>query len=70
MLIAVAHLPATPEWEVKCALALHQYQDIEQVDALQRRIAEIVPAQLGDNAGVMGAGVLVLDRVEEITRLI
>lgn len=37
---------------------------------LQRRIAEIVPAQLGDNAGVMGAGVLVLDRVEEITRLI
>ena len=37
----IAHLPATPEWEVKCALALHQYQDIEQVDALQRRIAEM-----------------------------
>jgi glucokinase len=34
---------------------------------LQRRRAEIVPALLGDNAGVMGAGVLVLDRLENIT---
>lgn len=38
---AVAHLPSTPEWEVKCALALHQYQDIEHVQALRRRIAEM-----------------------------
>lgn len=29
---------------------------------LQARIAEIVPAQLGDNAGVMGAAALVLER--------
>jgi glucokinase len=34
---------------------------------LQRRTAEIVPALLGDNAGVMGAAVLVLDRLEGIT---
>lgn len=38
---AVAHLPSTPEWEVKCALALHQYQDIERVHALRRRVAEM-----------------------------
>jgi hypothetical protein len=38
---AVAHLPGTPEWEVKCALALHQYQDIEHAAALRRRVAEM-----------------------------
>lgn len=38
---AIAHLPATPEWEVKCALSLHQYQDIEHVSALRRRVAEM-----------------------------
>lgn len=32
---------------------------------LQARIAEIVPAQLGDNAGVMGAAALVLERTGE-----
>jgi glucokinase len=34
---------------------------------LQRQTAEIVPAVLGDNAGVMGAGALVLDRLEGLT---
>lgn len=34
---------------------------------LQRRTAEIVPARLGDSAGVVGAAVLVRDRLEEIT---
>lgn len=34
---------------------------------LQRRTAQIVPAELGDQAGVMGAAVLVLDRLENIT---
>lgn len=38
---AVAHLPGTPEWEVKCALALHQYQDIEHAAALRGRVAEM-----------------------------
>ncbi|MGH7665270.1 MAG: hypothetical protein ACRENI_13420 [Gemmatimonadaceae bacterium] len=41
MFIALAHLPATPEWEVKCALALHQWQDGEHANALLRRIAEM-----------------------------
>ena len=41
MEIAVAHLPATPEWEVKCALALHQWQDVEHADALRVRIGEM-----------------------------
>jgi glucokinase len=37
---------------------------------LQRRIAEIVPALLGDNAGVVGAAVLARDRVEGVTDII
>jgi hypothetical protein len=40
-LIALAHLPATPEWEVKCALALHQWLDISHANALRTRIAEM-----------------------------
>lgn len=34
---------------------------------LQHSTAHIVPARLGDNAGVMGAAVLVLDRLENVT---
>ena len=41
MRAALAHLPAAPEWEVKCALALHQWQDAGHADALRRRIAEM-----------------------------
>ena len=41
MTIAIAHLPGTPEWEVKCALALHQWQGAEHVDGLRRRINEL-----------------------------
>jgi hypothetical protein len=41
MEIALAHLPATPEWEVKCALALQQWQDGEHADAIGRRIGEM-----------------------------
>jgi hypothetical protein len=39
--IAVARLPATPEWEVKCALGLHQWQDGEHADAIRRRVSEM-----------------------------
>jgi hypothetical protein len=39
--IAIAHLPATPGWEVKCALALHQWQDVEHAAALRSRITEM-----------------------------
>ncbi|MGH7482612.1 MAG: hypothetical protein ACRELV_10690, partial [Longimicrobiales bacterium] len=38
---AVARLPGTPEWEVKGALALHQWLDAEHAEALRRRIAEM-----------------------------
>ena len=44
---AHAHLASTPEWEVKCALALHQWLDAEHADLIRRRIAEMrhpVPA--------------------------
>lgn len=38
---AVAHLTATPEWEVKGALAYHQWLDIEHAETLRGRIAEL-----------------------------
>lgn len=41
MELAHAHLPATPEWEVKSALALHQWQDAEHAHALRTRISEM-----------------------------
>jgi hypothetical protein len=37
----IAHIPAEPVWEVKCALSLHQWQSAEHVDALRDRIAEM-----------------------------
>ena len=43
----VAHLPATPEWEVKGGIALTQWQCAEHVEALRQRIGEMrhpVPA--------------------------
>jgi hypothetical protein len=39
--IAVSKLTATPEWEVKGALALHQWLDSEHADALRNRIREM-----------------------------
>ena len=39
--ILVAHLTNEPVWEVKCALALHQWQSAEHVDALRRRVMEM-----------------------------
>lgn len=37
----VAHLPAAPEWEVKCAFALHQWECATHADALRTRVAEM-----------------------------
>jgi hypothetical protein len=37
----LAHLASTPVWEVKCALALHQWQSSLRIDALRQRIAEM-----------------------------
>jgi hypothetical protein len=41
MATLVAHLTAEPVWEVKCALALHQWQGAEHVTALRTRIGEM-----------------------------
>ncbi|MDQ6886908.1 MAG: hypothetical protein M3068_06395 [Gemmatimonadota bacterium] len=41
MRLLVAHLPGTAEWEVKCALALQQWQCAEHADALRCRIVEM-----------------------------
>lgn len=41
MLIAVSHLPATPEWEVKCGLALHQWLAVGHANAFRTRITEM-----------------------------
>jgi hypothetical protein len=38
---AAVFLPSTPEWEVKCALALHAWLDGEHAAALYARIAEM-----------------------------
>jgi hypothetical protein len=37
----IAQLPAMPIWEVKCAMALHQWQSAEHVEALRTRICEM-----------------------------
>ena len=37
----VAHLPATPEWEVKGGMALAQWQCAEHVEVLRQRIGEM-----------------------------
>jgi hypothetical protein len=41
MLLAVARLPSTPEWEVKCALALHQWLAVSHAHVLRTRISEM-----------------------------
>ena len=41
MATLVSQLPAMPVWEVKCAMALHQWQGAEHVDALRNRIGEM-----------------------------
>jgi hypothetical protein len=39
--IMLAHIASTPVWELKCALALHQWYAAEHADWLRRRIAEM-----------------------------
>ncbi len=39
--ILVGRIPSTPEWEVKGALALHQWLAVGRADALRGRIAEM-----------------------------
>jgi hypothetical protein len=39
--VAAAHLPSTPEWEVKCALSLHLWLDAEHATLVRARVAEM-----------------------------
>ena len=41
LLVLAAHLSAVPEWEVKCALALHLWQDAEHCGWLRERVPEM-----------------------------
>ena len=41
MNVMLAHLSHTPEWEVKCALALHQWYAAQHADWLRKRISEM-----------------------------
>ena len=41
MNVMLAHLAHTPEWEVKCALALHQWYAAQHADWLRKRITEM-----------------------------
>jgi hypothetical protein len=41
MRLMIARLTAEPVWEVKCALALHQWQSALRIDDLRARVAEM-----------------------------
>jgi hypothetical protein len=41
LLVLAAHLNAVPEWEVKCGLALHLWQDAEHCGWLRKRVTEL-----------------------------
>ncbi len=41
LLVLAAHLNAVPEWEVKCAFALHLWQDAEHCGWLRERVTEM-----------------------------
>lgn len=41
LLVLSAHLNAVPEWEAKCALALHLWQDAEHCGWLRERVPEL-----------------------------
>src|SRR6476660_8705347 len=41
MRLMIARLTAEPVWEVKCALALHQWQSALRIDDLRTRISEM-----------------------------
>ncbi|SEO62948.1 hypothetical protein [Paenibacillus sp. OV219] len=39
--IFAAHLPSTPEWEVKCAFSLYMWQDADHSAQLRKRVSEM-----------------------------
>ena len=65
----VMHLPATPVWEAKCGMALHQWQCAEHVEMIRQRIGEMrnpVPSLDTPPEGGSVAGLdTVFDMLEE-----
>src|SRR5688572_7656820 len=45
--LQVAHLARSPEWEVKAALGLHLWLDVEHARTLRERVAEMRQPPLG-----------------------
>ena len=41
MEVLLTRIASTPEWEVKCAMCLHQWYAAEHADALRKRISEM-----------------------------
>ena len=41
MRILLAHIASTPEWEIKCAVCLHQWYAAEHAEMLRKRISEM-----------------------------
>src|SRR5688572_14608279 len=69
MATLVAHIPAMPIWEVKCAMALHQWQSAEHVEALRNRIAEMRnPVPNLDAAPAEGSVAFVDDVLDAVER--
>ena len=58
--IAACHLNSTPEWELKAALALHAWQDMQHADMLRERMLELRENEAGvnENPDVKLTGVL------------
>src|SRR5881296_1335275 len=46
---AACHLNRTPEWELKAALALHAWQDMQHADMLRSRMLELRENEAGVN---------------------
>lgn len=78
MSILVAHIPATPVWEVKCAMALHQWQCAEHADALRTRIGEMrspapsleVPPEHDASSGALERFLAELDDARDAVELV
>ena len=73
MTTMLAHLTSTPVWEVKCALALHQWQSALRIDALRRRVIEMrspVPPLDAPPDPALDAFVEELRRAEDVVELV
>ena len=59
----VAHLPAMPLWEAKCAMALHQWQAAEHVEMIRQRVGEMRNPVPNLDAAPEGGSIAKLDEL-------